>query len=664
MKKTKKVFLVFVFIIFLMSTLSSAYSTEKILDYTSEIYINEDATMIVEETIEVYAAGNEIKRGIYRDFPTKYKDKNGNSFNVEFEVLEVLKDGKKEKYSIEKKSNGVRVYVGDSSKTLTPGYYTYTIKYETNRQIGYFEDHDELYWNVTGNGWSFSIDEVNAIVHLPEDTDMTEVDFEAYTGEQGSKEKNYTASINKYDNTVTFTTTSKLSSEEGLTIVVGFEKGLVHEPTFSEKLEYFCNDNKGVLIGLVGVVILVIYCYITWAKYGKDPKKDVIIPRYNPPEGLSPAEVKYIDTMGKYDKVFEASLLNLAVKGYIKIENEEKKVFGIKTNKMTLIKTDKTLGNDLSEDEQSIYESLPSVAKLEYSSSLQYSLELMQNRQKKFLKGKMSKKMYSKNSKNIAISIVLSIIIMIIAFIFSDNSAMSFMIAPFMTIWLSIWTVGVVALLRNKNGAKKIVNILFAIPFLIGELVGIGVLISSVGTGIALLILLLVIINVVYGYLIKAYTEEGRRIKDEIEGFKLFIKTASEDEIMVQTPETFDKYFPYAYVLGLENEWAKKFENLLAKYQYEPNWCTGMYVGTSFDVGTFTRDFSSNFNSSISSASTPPGSSSGFSGGSSSGGGFSGGGGRRPEAAEAGKNSKKGSCKNATSFKNSINLLIFCIALF
>lgn len=638
MKIIRKIFLCLVLIILVLSTKSNA-AAEKIYDYKSEIYIQEDSSIIVEETIQVYAAGNQIKKGIYRDFPTKYKDENGNNFNVGFEVLEVLKDGKEEPYKTEKQSNGVRIYIGDSNKTLKSGDYTYTIKYKTTRQLGFFDDHDELYYNVTGNGWSFDINKVTAIVHLPDNADMDKVDYIAYTGEYGAAEEEYIAYKSEYDNTVTFYTTDTLNSKEGLTIVVGFEKGIVHEPTFEEKLEYFFNDNKGVLIGLCGTVILIIYCYITWAKVGKDPKKDVIIPRYNPPEGLSPAEVKYIDSMGKYDKVFEASILNLAVKGYIKIENEEKKKFGITTNKMTLVKQDKTVGNDISEDEQDIYNLLPNVAELKYSSSLQSNLSTMQIEQKSFLKKKMGNKMYSKNSKNVILAIIISIIIAIVSFGFSEKYVENMIVTPFMTIWLSIWTVGIIAMLKGKSGAIKIINILIAIPFLLGEIIGVVVLIGSIGTGMALLILLLVVINVVYAFLIKAYTEEGRRIEDEIEGFKLFIKTASEDEIMAQTPETFDKYFPYAYVLGLENAWAKKFENLLETYNYEPNWCTGMYIGTRFDAEIFTSSFTSTFNSSISSASTPPGSSSGFSGGSSGGGGggFSGGGGRRSEAAVAGK---------------------------
>lgn len=620
MKQLKKIFLILILSVILFPTMSNAIiESERILNYESEIYINEDASMTVEETIKVYAGGNNIKRGIYRDFPTKYEDKLGNNYSVGFEVLEVLRDGKKEKYKTEKEKNGVRVYIGDSNKTLNPGYYTYTIKYKTNRQIGYFDDHDELYWNVTGNGWNFTIKEASAVVHLPDNADMSKVNLEAYTGKYGETKKKYIANKNEYNNTVTFTTTNVLLPNEGLTIVVGFEKGLVHKPTVQEYIGYWLQDNKGVLVGLCGAVVVIIYCFITWCKVGKDPKKDVIIPRYNPPEGLSPAEVKFIDSMGRYDKVFEASILNLAVKGYIKIENNEEKIFGIKSNKMTLIKQEKAIEDDISEDERDIYKTLPDIAVLEYSSSLQRKLQAMQIGQKGFLKKKFNGNMYKRNSGLIVGSVIMSIIVAIISVIFSNKATEEMAVIPFMSIWLTVWTIGIVAMFKGRSGPKKIVMALFAIPFLMGEIFGIGILIHSIGVGLALLVLLLVIINVVYAFLIKAYTEEGRRIKDEIEGFKLFIKTASEDEIRMQTPETFDKYFPYAYALGLENEWSKKFENLLEEYNYEPTWCTGMYYGATFHATAFTNSFSSSFSSSISSASVHPSSSGGGSGFSSGG---------------------------------------------
>ena len=147
----------------------SGHADERILSYHSDITIAADATMTVEESITVRAEGVNIRRGIYRDFPTDYTDALGNRYVVEFEVLGVSRDGRPEPWYTDKQSNGVRVYAGSANTFLTPGDYTYTIRYRTDRQIGYFDDHDELYWNVTGNGWDFAMDKVSATVSLPGD---------------------------------------------------------------------------------------------------------------------------------------------------------------------------------------------------------------------------------------------------------------------------------------------------------------------------------------------------------------------------------------------------------------------------------------------------------------------------------------------------------------
>ncbi len=141
---------------------------ERIISFDSDIHVYWNATMSVTETISVYSTGNEIKRGIYRDFPTRYKDRYGSNHVVDFSVDEVLRDGKPESYRLEDLSNGVRVYIGRKDVFLNPGRHIYTIRYSTNRQLGFFKDHDELYWNVTGNSWSFPIERAAATINLPE----------------------------------------------------------------------------------------------------------------------------------------------------------------------------------------------------------------------------------------------------------------------------------------------------------------------------------------------------------------------------------------------------------------------------------------------------------------------------------------------------------------
>lgn len=155
-------------IIFLLS-LTPVFSLdiEHIISFNSNIIVHSDASMTVTETIKVHSELQSIKHGIYREFPTSYQDRLGDWYNLGFRVKEVMKDGSPEPYHIQRQDNGVRVYIGQPNIFLSPIDYTYTIVYETNRQLGFFKDHDELYWNVTGNGWNFDIENASAKVSLP-----------------------------------------------------------------------------------------------------------------------------------------------------------------------------------------------------------------------------------------------------------------------------------------------------------------------------------------------------------------------------------------------------------------------------------------------------------------------------------------------------------------
>ena len=125
---------------------------ERILSYDSTVAVNADGSMDVEERIRVRAEGEAIRRGIYRDFPTRYRDRHGNRVVVDFTVKDVLRDGRPEPWFTERQSNGVRLNTGNDDFLPVPAEYTYTLRYRTSRQLGFFEDHDELYWNAIGTG--------------------------------------------------------------------------------------------------------------------------------------------------------------------------------------------------------------------------------------------------------------------------------------------------------------------------------------------------------------------------------------------------------------------------------------------------------------------------------------------------------------------------------
>jgi hypothetical protein len=205
--------------------LRPAQADERILDYDSTITVNDDGTLQVREAIRVRAEGHSIRRGIYRDFPTVYPRAGGGEVTVGFAFDGATRDGAEEPWHTENRGNGVRIYVGSPSTSVSHGVHTYVLSYRTDRQMGFFADHDELYWNVTGNGWGFPIDHASAHLMLPEGIPRGEIRMEAYTGPEGSKAQAFSSGLD--DGAPVFRTTAGLGPREGLTIVAMWPKGFI-----------------------------------------------------------------------------------------------------------------------------------------------------------------------------------------------------------------------------------------------------------------------------------------------------------------------------------------------------------------------------------------------------------------------------------------------------
>jgi len=274
-----------------MSLLAAGFvfADERILDYHSDILIHTDTGLTVTETIRVRAEGNDISRGIYRDFPTRYKDRLGNHYRAGLDVLDVQRNGAPEPFHTEKRANGVRIYIGSSDRYIRNGVHEYRLRFHTSRQLGFFEDYDELYWNVTGNGWVFPIDHASARIELPTEVEAGDLQTAFYTGPQGANDKQAQSQIVN-GRTVVFNTTRGLRAYEGLTVAVGWPKGLVEEPGTTLKAAYFLQDNGAALVLLIGLLAPLCWYLWAWNRFGRDPKKGIIIPRFKPPVGLTPAK--------------------------------------------------------------------------------------------------------------------------------------------------------------------------------------------------------------------------------------------------------------------------------------------------------------------------------------------------------------------------------------
>ena len=618
------------------SSLIRAEDAERIINYHSHIAVHQDGNLIITETIKVISAGDKIQRGIFRTFPTKYKDRYGNKVQVKFEILKITKNGYDEPFHTENVSNGVKIYIGSQDVFLSPGEHTYTIVYRTSRQIGFFKDFDELYWNVIGTDWEFTIEHAEAIIELPPGARIK--NRIAYTGRQGEQGENY-AIRDEALRSIKFATTAPLQPNDGFTIAVSWQKGIIQEPTAEQKIGHLFSDNQNSLMGLLGFIILLFYYIQIWARVGKDPEKGVIYPQFAPPQGFSPAATRYVMQMGYSDRVFSAAIVNMAVKGFLKITE--------KNGSYTLTKTESDYSL-LSAGEKKIAIKLfanRDIIELKQINHLTINGAISEL--KKSLKLDFEKIHFLRNSDKMIPGIIISILTFAAIIYLSPEREG----AAFMTIWLAGWTVGVGALgytvfklwrivltASNVTISMKISALgmsLFSLPFIAGEIVGIVLFTTMTSLLSILLVLSIVVTNFIFYRLLKAPTILGRRMMDHIEGFKMYLETAEEERLNMmtapdKTPELFEKFLPYALALDVENNWAEKFNDVLTKSgqaeSYSPSW----YMGRSWSsVGSsgFASSLGSSLSGAISSSSTSPGSSSGSGGGGSSGGGGGGGGG-------------------------------------
>src|SRR5690606_34995940 len=205
----------------------------------------------------------DIRHGIYRSIPTKYKGKFMETVTTPLEVTKVLRDGSPEIYSIEETGDGSSIIIGDKDYELPEGDYTYTIGYTVGRHIGYFDDYDEIYWNGTGSEWTFGIDSVYAVVNLPAGSGIIKEKISAYSGASG--ETGCQCRILPVSETsVAFQTTGPLYSFEGFTIAVPFKKGVIMPPSQDEVIEQLIRDNYPAITALAGLSIVLAYYIIAW----------------------------------------------------------------------------------------------------------------------------------------------------------------------------------------------------------------------------------------------------------------------------------------------------------------------------------------------------------------------------------------------------------------
>lgn len=567
-----KSFLFLIFTILFFVGIFTNYSLAQFFTinrFHSDIQINKDSSIIVKEAINIEF--HQLRRGIFRDIPFKYKDDFGNTIKTPVKIFSVTdENGVLLKYKVSRIGPFLRIRIGDEKKYVK-GQMTYLITYKVENVIMFFDDHDELYWNVTGNDWKAPIKNASAKVYLAINNKSKNIMATGYQGIFGSKEE---CDYEIGENTVRFITKRPLAPGEGLTIDFSWDKGVVLAPSIIKKFQWMINFEEN-WIFLIPVFTF-FYMLNLWYRKGRDPKvRESIVVVYEPPKfnqkPLTPAEVGTLLDERIDPRDISSTILDLAVKGYIKVEEIEIK--GSFSNKIDyFLKKVKEADSNLNSFETEMMKALFS------HTSDRILISDLKNRFYKNLP-KLKRTLYDElQAKNF----------------FTRNP-------------------------ESVRGFYMVLSILVFILMILGlgiffQNLGLRIFFSGVLTGMPIFFI---------GRVMPAKTETGASIYMDILGFLEFLSRAEKDRLeRMGDKNLYSKFLPYAISLDVVDNWTKAFEGI---YQDNPEWyisSKGMGRFTPYLFSQSIITMTSNITSAIISA--PRGS--GISGRGGFGGGFSGGG--------------------------------------
>ena len=522
--------------------------------------------------------------GIVRDLSLQHNTAQGRATRLDVDILEITEtSGAPLRVEQEKKDNGrtigLRIWVpgaNDADRKIV-------IRYRVHNAIRFYYAGsepgaiDELYWNVTGNGWDMSIDHVRADVILPDG--VTPSRTAVYTGFAGATGN--AATIAKDLNEISFNGLRGLGPHEGMTIGVGWPAGHIASRPSQARQQFM--DSLRYLPAAIPFLVFFL-TYRVWDRRGRDPEELSYVVRYEPIKGLSPAESgTLIDNTADMQDI-TSTLVDLAVRGYVRIEEiTESHLLGLSKSTDYVFHLLKPIPEwaQLAPHEQSYLGGL-----MDATPTGETDVRLSELRNK-----------FYKSLGGIRDGIYDSLVEKGFYLRRPDKVKGAWLVSAGFVFMLGFFLIG-------ATGSMGLTAI--SIPALVFAMFG-----SALTLGI-------------FGLIMPARTVAGARARESTLGFKEFLERVEVERYrkMITSPAMFEKYLPYAMAFGVADKWAKAFESMNLQ---PPTW----YVGTSgapFNVGSFTSSMSSMATSAASTMSSSP-SSSGSGGGGSSGGGSGGGGG-------------------------------------
>ncbi|WMT87879.1 DUF2207 domain-containing protein [Pelagibacterium sp. 26DY04] len=618
------------FALLLVLTAGPVLAREEIRQFDVTFEVAADGSVTITEAITVNAEGNSIRRGIFRDVPTRLATPDGRTIRLPFEVISVTRNGASEPYEVEGIDGGQRIRIGSADALLRPGIHEYQITYRMGRAARMFADHDEFYWNATGNYWDFPIVRASALVVLPEGANITELN--AYTSEFGVRSSDNSA-VRIDDRRARFTVTRTLAPREGLTVSVAFEKGILTPPQGTDAALFWLSDYRDYVAPLVLLLIVVAYNALAWNAVGRDPAKGVIIPRFYPPKDFSPALVHYVHRMGWGKSgwtAFSAALVSLAVKELVEIGKAGKKT--------TLTVTGKQPAGALPPGEAVIFGDLKAMSPITIDKTSGPRLNKIRSAFIAALEAENRRVYFNNHLVYTIIGVAIGLASLVIMVLLGVLDPVFVFVAAFAAIFLSSVGLGARTLWQGRGIGRFLAAAIVGIFLFNAGAFAVDVFDARWIDFPFVAAITIIAVTLLFGILMRAPTVHGRKVMDEIEGFRMYLDTAEKERLNFQDePEMsvarFETILPYAMALGVEKPWSERFENDLSRSAvrdapagYSPHW----YSGGNFSAGSFAQTMggvATGLSAAMIASQPQASSSSGTGGGGFSGGGGGGGGG-------------------------------------
>jgi hypothetical protein len=540
--------------------------------FDATIQVERDGAIVVAESIVARFTGS--WNGVYRTIPVEYHTSQGFNWTLRLELLSATDENGR---SLRVDKSRERQYA--KFKIWVPGAqdatHTVVLRYRARNGLRFFEDHDELYWNVTGDEWDVPLEAASARIELPAGT--SGIRAIAFNGAYGSTARE--ATVATRGSTVSVVMPHALGFHEGLTAVVGWDKGVVTAPGTADRVAGFLASNWPLAIP-IPVFLL---AFAAWRRRGKDPRGLPITVQYDPPPGLSPGEAGTLLDNSADMRDITATLVDLAVRGYLRIEErEDHLLFGLIGKRAYVLHRLEPAAPErpLAPHEQGVYDGIFAgrSTTVELSELQNHFYSKLPGIRSSLFDRLLDKGLYHARPDRVR----------------------------------ARWTgggmfTGIVVAGLGAAAADRL--LMTPLPFLVA-----GLLAGLIVVG--------------FGSIMPARTEAGARTLEQVLGFEEFLRRVESEQfkrVILQKPELFDRYLPYAMAFGVERNWARAFEGI---YTQPPTWYVGS-GGAGFSPTRFSNSLSAMSTTASSTLSSSPRSSSGsgFGGGSSGGGGGGGGGG-------------------------------------